>query len=262
MLAKTCLRYPGGKFYGRKKILPVVNTLHKEYREPFLGGASIFLAKQLSEYNWINDIDSELINFYQVISKSETRIMLYNLLHNEKANKKRHIEVKNMFVNSSVNKAFKFFYLNRTSFSGIMVNPRWGYLLGSSTPPNKWIEIIDRIAEKFEFIQITNLDFEKVISHNSEYKNHEVLLYVDPPYYKASKDIYVHQFNYDDHIRLAKVLKQTKFNFVLSYDNVSEIREIYDWAIIKNCTWKYFMSESRRLDGKELLITNFESSLT
>ena len=40
---------------------------HDEYREPFLGGGSVFLAKPLAKLNWINDLDKDLISFYKVV---------------------------------------------------------------------------------------------------------------------------------------------------------------------------------------------------
>ena len=92
---KTCLRYPGGKFYGFKRIEPFLKIKHDEYREPFIGGGSIFLGKsKASKLNWINDIDKELINFYQVIREDNDREKLFTLIKNEAANKQRHSEVK------------------------------------------------------------------------------------------------------------------------------------------------------------------------
>ena len=40
---KSPFRYPGGKFYALKKLLPFVSCVeHDEYREPFIGGGSVF----------------------------------------------------------------------------------------------------------------------------------------------------------------------------------------------------------------------------
>jgi hypothetical protein len=53
------------------------------------------------------------------------------------------------------------------------------------------------------------------------------------------------------------LLKKTKFKFILSYNNSSKLRALYKWAKINEHDWTYFMSEGRRQNGKELLITNF-----
>ena len=65
---KTPFRYPGGKYYALKYLLPYIKRIpHDEYREPFIGGGSVFFGKPKAKTSWINDIDSELINVYKVI---------------------------------------------------------------------------------------------------------------------------------------------------------------------------------------------------
>ena len=59
-------RYAGGKFYARKLIFEYIPK-HRSYVEPFAGGASIFFAKEKVDSNWLNDIDSGLINCLEVI---------------------------------------------------------------------------------------------------------------------------------------------------------------------------------------------------
>jgi len=257
MKVKTCLRYPGGKFYGLKSILPYLKINHKEYRETMIGGGSIFLAKDHVDLNWINDIDSELINFYKTIQNDNTKEELYNLLENQIASKERHQEVRELKPKDKIERAFKFFYLNRTSFSGIMVNPRWGYMIGSSVTPDRWTKIIEPVSQKLKKSKITNMDFKKIIETKSKFSNDDVLLYIDPPYFDASKNIYNNEFTKNDHSELCKFLKRSKFKFVLSYDNFDEVKEMYDWAHVDESDWTYFMSENRRQVGRELIISNF-----
>ena len=59
-------RYAGGKFYARKLILSHIPK-HSVYIEPFAGGGSIFFAKPKVDINQLNDIDSDLINVYNII---------------------------------------------------------------------------------------------------------------------------------------------------------------------------------------------------
>ena len=251
---KTCLRYHGGKFYGFKVLSPFLETPHTEFREAFVGGASIFLGKASVLKNWINDIDKELINFYKVIANSQKKKHMYKLLENEIASRERHAQVLRMEPIDDIQEAFKYFYLNRTSFSGIMNNPRWGYALGSSVIPDRWTSIIEPVAEKLKSSKITTYDFRKVIISPS---SQEVLIYVDPPYFQASKAIYKNEFSIQDHFDLRDLLKETKFKFILSYEDCSKIRELYKWANITKTNFTYFMSEARRQVGHELIITNF-----
>ncbi len=58
-LSNSPFRYPGGKFYARKLILPCIPK-HNKYCEPFVGGGSIFFAKNNSKVNILNDKDKEI----------------------------------------------------------------------------------------------------------------------------------------------------------------------------------------------------------
>ena len=43
-LPKSPLRYPGGKSRALKQILPLIPVNISEFREPFVGGGSVFFA--------------------------------------------------------------------------------------------------------------------------------------------------------------------------------------------------------------------------
>jgi DNA adenine methylase len=133
------LRYPGGKFYALKFIMPFVNRAeHDEYREPFVGGGAVFFAKRKVQHNWLNDLDQSLMVTYQVMADPTNRKHLAELLGKEVATPKRHAEVKSLEPVTPLGIAFRTYYLNRTSFSGILHKPAWGYKIGQSVEPKGW----------------------------------------------------------------------------------------------------------------------------
>ena len=70
---KTPFRYAGGKYYALKYLLPYIAQIpHEEFREPFVGGGSVFFGKPKVKKNWINDIDAELINTYKRLQLLQT----------------------------------------------------------------------------------------------------------------------------------------------------------------------------------------------
>ena len=175
------------------------------------------------------------------------------MLENEYVDKDRYKEIINYKPENNIQRAFRYFFLNRTSFSGIMYKPRWGYRLGSSVTPDKWVKRIIPVADKIQKAKITCLDYKEIIDKD---KN-DILYYLDPPYYDASRNIYNNEFRNEDHLDLCTLLKDINGKFVLSYNNHEYIKKIYDWANIKSEEWIYFLSENRRNQGKELIITNF-----
>lgn len=255
-------RYPGGKFYALSILQPFWESVdHDEYREPFIGGGSVFFNKSKTKYNWINDKDSELIKCYQVIQNDKLREELVARISNEVATPERWREVMDFEPHTDLDIAYKYYYLNRTSFSGKLISPAWGYRPKRSLPPERWHERIIPAGEKLNSVKITNLDFEDVI--NAPAQGKQVLIFADPPYYKPNKKKhYRFGFEEEDHHRLASTLKQTKHKFFLTYDDCPEIRELYSWANITETKFFYRVdnsvtqSGSRRL-GFELIISNF-----
>ena len=66
---KSPLRYPGGKFKSIKQISQLLPEDFTEYREPFVGGGSVFiyLKQQYPDLKiWINDLNPELFYFWKI----------------------------------------------------------------------------------------------------------------------------------------------------------------------------------------------------
>lgn len=263
-------RYAGGKFYARKLIIEHIPK-HSYYIEPFAGGASIFFAKRKVERNWLNDIDEDLINCLIVIRDNPK--ILIEKLKNEKASKERHNYYKNVFKpQTKFDRAVRWFYLNRTSYSGIMnmQNCYWGYGDKYSMRPENWPRNILRTSTKLHGVKLTSCDFEKVIEEAED----GALLFIDPPYFDADQDkFYTHSFKKEDHFRLCDVLKKNneRLKFLLTYDNSPEIKELYKWAHASHeKEWNYTINRTddqrngtnrkgTRYKGKELFIVNYDS---
>tara|TARA_B100000900_G_scaffold410437_1_gene428225 strand:+ start:2692 stop:3498 length:807 start_codon:yes stop_codon:yes gene_type:complete len=257
------LRYSGGKYYALKQLSKFwIEKKHETYIEPFFGGGSVFWTKPKAKINWINDYDKDLIHFLNFIKNENNLKKLLLKLNKEKTpTKERHQEVKNIDKSDALTKAFKYFYLNRTSFSGKMNNPHWGFRPIRSLPIERWHERLIPCSKKLKNVKITNLSFEHVLKNNLNDKN--TLVYLDPPYYKPPKNShYKISFENRDHLKLLSYLKKMKTKFFLSYDDSAEIREMYKDFKISEIKFYYRVTNSRnvqnkRLKKKELVISNF-----
>lgn len=267
-------RYAGGKFYARNLILEHVPT-HTCYVEPFAGGASIFFAKPKVQYNQLNDLDEQLINTYLIIRDNPHGLIEF--LASEQASKERHAWYKNVFQpQNDLEKAGRWYYLNRTSYSGIMKaeNCYWGYGDKYSMRPENWGRNILRTSEKLQQVRITMLDFEEVIEQAPD----DSFLFIDPPYYGADQDkFYNHCLTHEGHSRLAATLQRHlhRIKFLVTYDNVPAVRELYPWASqILDKEWNYTISRTDdqknglklkdnhkggRYKGKEIFILNYNT---
>lgn len=252
-------RYPGGKFYARKLILAHLPE-HKSYCEPFCGGASIFFSKPKVGQNRLNDLDDELINCLKYI-KDNVEDLISGLPH--EASKDLHNHYKNHFKpKDDLERAIRWFYLNRISYSGIMKmqNCYWGYGEKYSMPPKRWPIALRNASNKLQDVELSNLDFSDVFLELSN----DYFLFVDPPYFNADQDKFYSQcFQKEDHYRLRDELKKLSdkgFSFLITYDNTIEVREMYEWCDIVGKEWTYTINRTDDQKNKKALIDGHKGS--
>lgn len=265
-------RYAGGKFYARKLIINHIPR-HDYYVEPFAGGASVFFAKSKVDRNWLNDIDKDLVNCLTIIRDHPNELI--GRLKGEVATKERHAYYKNEYKpKTELESAARWFYINRTSYSGIMniQNCYWGYGEKYSMRPENWPRNILRTSTKLQDVKLTSFDFEKVIDDSPD----NSFLFIDPPYFNADQEkFYAYSFKKKDHFRLSKILKKhnSRLKFLLTYDDSPEVRELYDWVhAMHEKQWNYTINRTddqksgtnkkgTRYKGHELFIVNYDSEI-
>ena len=79
-LAKSPLRYPSGKSRALKQILPLIPLNISEFREPFVGGGSVFFAirnlfQDRIESYWINDLNYDLYCFWKQVRDNGSNLV-------------------------------------------------------------------------------------------------------------------------------------------------------------------------------------------
>lgn len=268
-------RYPGGKFYARKMILDIM-PVHTAYCEPFAGGASVFFAKEpVTGLTILNDLDTDVINTYTHIRDNVEGLI--ELLDGIKATKENHTYYKEQYSPSNnLERAFRWYYLNRTSYSGIMrpENCYWGYGVKYSLHPESWPSHLRAVSDKLQDVQLTSLDFEGVIDGLPD----GCFIFVDPPYYNADQQkFYNCRFMPDDHRRLELCLKRNarRIPFLLTYDSCRDVRDLYEWALVTEKQWHYTINRTddqknrmqkkdgyrqNRYMGRELFIRNYRNT--
>ena len=117
----------------------------------------------------------------------------------------------------------------------------------------KWIEHFNKITH------VENMDFQEVIE---KYDSPSTYIYLDPPYWKTENYYSNHDFDRNDHERLAQVLNSVQSKFSLSYYDFDLLK---DWYSPERFRWekKKFVKaaaakkgEKQNL-GEELLIMNY-----
>ena len=267
-------RYAGGKYYARRLILDVVPD-HFGYCEPFAGGASIFFAKPKSEVSILNDLDEDVINTLICIRDNVEELI--SLLDGVPAKKELHHYYKDFYSpRTDLERAFRWYYLNRTSYSGIMrhENCYWGFGDKFSMRPENWPPHLRTVSDKLQGVTLKSDDFEPVIDALPD----GYFVFADPPYYNADQQkFYACAFDEEDHERLSECLRRNsrRLQFLLTYDDHPEIRDLYQWASeLTPQRWNYTINRTddqrngkkskdgfkrSRSKGRELFIRNYDA---
>ena len=116
-----------------------------------------------------------------------------------------------------------------------------------------WIEHFLKITE------VENMDFADVIK---KYDSPSTYIYLDPPYWKTENYYSNHDFDREDHERLANVLHGVKGKFSLSYYDFELLnewfpKEQYTWAKKEFAKAASAKKGTKQNMGEELLIMNY-----
>lgn len=268
-MIKSPLRYPGGKSRAVELISSIIPEFD-EYREPFLGGGSVLIFLK-QKYNnkifWGNDLHLELYKFWQIAQSNIDELIdkIYEWRARYTVGKELHKFLNdNIAMFDDLERATAFFIYNRITFSGTSLS---GGYSESAFKARFTDSSITRLLDFSKVIQdaiITNYDYSKLL--NKEGNN--VFLFLDPPYYSASKSaLYGKNGNLHksfDHIRFANEMKECKHKWLITYDDSDYIRELFSFANIIPWNLVYGMrnvSDKSDQNGKELFISNFIEEL-
>ncbi len=120
----------------------------------------------------------------------------------------------------------------------------------------KLFGLIKELENRMANVVVENQDFETLIKH---YDRPDSFFYADPPYF-SSESMYEVGFGWDDHVRLRDTLKGIKGKFLLSYNDCSEIRELYEGFSLLDFSRTHAMVQRYEAgrEFKELLIGNYD----
>ncbi|MEB6537195.1 DNA adenine methylase [Pantoea stewartii] len=264
----TPLRYPGGKgklSYYLKEVIKYNSLLDCHYIEPFAGGAGVALELLIQEYVrkiTINDYDPAIYSFWHSILNNcdefcdmveKTEITMDTWY------KQREILRSNNF-SDRLSLGFAAFFMNRTNRSGILN----AGVIGGKEQAGKWkldvrfnkpdlIKRIKKIAGYKDRISIKNEDTLDLLI-NLSLKTHEnTFMYLDPPYYVKGQELYRNFYEHQDHVDIKKqLIKMPSLHWIATYDNTSEIKEIYQSQTLIDFDLQY-SAQSKRV-GSEVII--------
>jgi len=263
-MLKTPLRYPGGKSKALWSIIPQIPDF-SEYREPFLGGGSVFLAlkQQYPDRKyWVNDLNDSLWCFWTSMQTNSDELVakIQHAKDTETDGRKLYLELRDASFSDEVQEAVRFFVMNRITFSGITDAGAYSQESFDKRFTQSSIDRLLPVADVLQNTRITNLDYTRLLLPDGK----DVFVYLDPPYYLMSKSKLYGKTGMlhatFDHVRLARTLREVQHKWFLTYDDCSEIRNLYKFANVVPWSHQYSMNNPGRSTiprSNELFISNF-----
>lgn len=266
-MIRSPLRYPGGKSRAIKTIAPIIPDF-KEFREPFLGGGSVFIyvkQKFPDRKFWINDLYANLFYFWEQTQDNVEQLIkqIYFWRNDFKNGRDLHrYLIENIENFNPLKKAAAFFVFNRITFSGTSESGGFSKAAYEKRFTISSIERVELLSTILDNVLITNDDYQKLIEKEGD----SVFIFLDPPYYSATKSaLYGKNGNLHkifDHERLAQTLKESNHKWLITYDDSEYIRELFSFANITEWNLTYGMrnvdKENGNQIGKELFISNYD----
>jgi len=264
------LRYPGGKTRALSKILRFIPNHFSEYREPFLGGGSVFIAvKQLhpnAAYK-LNDLNHDLYCFWSVVQRNVDELIneVLRIRNTCKDGRELYVRSARSKNTDDFHRAVRFYILNRITYSGTVDSGGYSTEAFAKRFTLSCIEKLKPLSNLLRGVEITNKSYENLLFE----KGKDVFIYLDPPYWRSKKSK-LYGKNGDlhksfDHKQFAKNVKKCGHKWLVTCDDSDVMRELFRFANTHIYPWEmqYGMNnvkKQRASKGKELFITNHFSS--
>ncbi len=266
MKSYSPLRYPGGKAALSNFVKALISRndmMGCEYAEPYCGGAGIaieLLRLEFVTHIHLNDSDPAIHRFWSaVVNETEEFCRRISTCKLDIRTWKRHRAVlANAHEHSTLDVGFAAFYLNRANRSGILsAGPIGGYeqagewLMDARFNRSDLIDRIESIARFRDRISVYG-DDARIFLKRKAMRSKKTLCYLDPPYVVQGKRLYRNFYDESDHRAICKIASELRCPWIVSYDNVPLIAEIY--KEFRQVTYGIGYSANMRSVGSEIMI--------
>jgi len=253
-MAKPIIPWIGGKRRLAKTILPLFPA-HECYVEPFAGGAALFFIKQPSNVEVLNDINGDLINLYRVVKhhlEEFIRQFKWALISRQMF---AWLKQTNVDTLTDIQRAARFYYLQRMAFGGKVDNQSFGTAT-TSGPRLNLLRIEEELSAahlRLSRVYIEHLSWHECVRR---YDRPHTIFYLDPPYWGTVG--YGVEFDFDQYVLMAELARTIKGKMVVSVNDITEMRDVFSGFRMSTADIVYTVGGGDKGKAvKELIIRNF-----
>lgn len=232
---RPILRYPGGKWWVAQWILDNMPT-HEGYVEPYFGSGAVFFNKPKSPREIINDLDGNVVNFFQVCRENPDELARALSLTPWS---REEYQAAAAPTDDPVERARRFAIRYWMSYGSC---PRpgtgWRHATGKrhhTGPdyPSQWQHLPDLVQQAADRLIAAQIEHKPALDVIADHNGPDVLIYADPPYLpdtRVSKALYPCEMTATDHEDMLRALVKHQGLVMLSgYDNDLYRDYLADW---------------------------------
>lgn len=247
--------YIGGKRALAKRLIERIEaTPHEIYAEPFVGmGGVFFRRRRRPRKEVINDISTDVVNLFRLLQRHYQQLLdVLKWQVCSRAEFERLMAVDPATL-TDLERAARFLYLQRTAFGGKVTGRNYGisFDAGARFDLTKLVPLLADVHERLASVDIERLPYAELIRR---YDRPGTLFYLDPPYFGNEGDYGAGVFSAADFERLRDALAAAKGRFILSINDVPEIRALFAGFSIEEADVNYRLS-GKVTAARELIIS-------
>lgn len=234
----------GGKRNLSKRICAKIDAIDcVTYCEPFVGMGGIFLRRRRRpRAEVINDRGRDVANLFRILQRHYPQFLeVLRFQLTTRAEFERLIAT-NPDTLTDLERAARFLYLQRTAFGGKVSHRNFG--VSKERPGRMNLTTLEPMLEdlhtRLSGVIVECLDWADFIPR---YDGTGTLFYLDPPYWGCEDDYGKAMFSQGDFARMAEMLRGLKGRFILSINDVPQIREMFAWASIEEVMVSYTVGD-------------------
>jgi DNA adenine methylase len=220
--------YIGGKRLLSRRICELVAaTPHSLYAEVFVGMGGVFFRRTVApRAEVINDRNGEVVNLFRILQRHYPQFMDTMRFQISSRREFERLKASDPTTLTDLERAARFLYLQRLAFGGKVSGQTFGvqYSGPARFNLNRLAPLLEEAHERLAGVILENMNWLEFIDR---YDRSGTLFYLDPPYWGSEGDYGKTLFNRDQFELLATRLGSLKGRFIMSINDVKEIRELY-----------------------------------
>lgn len=210
------------------------------YLEPFLGSGAVFLNKNPSAVEIINDLDSNIVNLFQILrDRPEDLRRVIELTPYSREECKNAME---SFEHPDPLEMARRYLVRVMQCVGAKSNARGSWRIEPRPYPGgaakKWCDMPDVIDEAVERLRskpgnLVQIEHSDALDLIQRLDTPDCLMFLDPPYLRSTRKsgtLYRHEMNIDDHKRMLSLITQSRAKIIISgYESDLYNTELQGW---------------------------------